>query len=41
VRSGPAHPVAFSSFSQQLRKRRKMQVNNGIPADQLVCDDLG
>ena len=32
-----AHPLAFGSFSQLLRKRRKMQVNNGIPADQLVC----
>ena len=34
--SGLAHLVAFGSFSQQLRKRRKMQVTNGIPADQLV-----
>jgi len=33
---GLAHPLAFGSFSQLLRKRRKMQVNNGIPADQLV-----
>ena len=32
-----AHPLAFGSFSQSLRKRvKKMQVNNGIPADQLV-----
>jgi Domain of unknown function (DUF397) len=36
VLSGLAHPLAFGSFSQYLRKRRKMQVNNGIPADQLV-----
>jgi hypothetical protein len=36
VLSGLAHPVAFGSFSQKLRKRRKMQVNNGVPADQLV-----
>ena len=36
VFSGLAHPLAFGSFSQYLRKRRKMQVNNGIPADQLV-----
>jgi hypothetical protein len=31
-----AHPLGFGSFSQLLRKRRKMQVNNGVPADQLV-----
>ena len=31
-----AHPLAFGSFSQSLRKRVKMQVNNGIPADRLV-----
>ena len=31
-----AHPLAFGSFSQPLRKRVKMQVNNGIPADRLV-----
>jgi hypothetical protein len=36
VLSGLAHPLAFGSFSQLLRKRRKMQVNNGIPADRLV-----
>jgi hypothetical protein len=36
VASGLAHPLAFGSFSQLLRKRRKMQVNNGVPADQLV-----
>jgi hypothetical protein len=36
VTSGLAHPLAFGSFSQLLRKRRKMQVNNGVPADQLV-----
>jgi uncharacterized protein DUF397 len=33
---GLAHPLTFGSFSQLLRKRRKMQVNNGVPADQLV-----
>jgi hypothetical protein len=36
VVSDLAHPLAFGSFSQLLRKRRKMQVNNGVPADQLV-----
>jgi Domain of unknown function (DUF397) len=36
VVSGLAHRLAFGSFSQLLRKRRKMQVNNGVPADQLV-----
>ena len=36
VLGGLAHLLAFGSFSQYLRKRRKMQVNNGIPADQLV-----
>jgi hypothetical protein len=36
VASGLAHSLVFGSFSQLLRKRRKMQVNNGIPADQLV-----
>jgi hypothetical protein len=32
VVSGLAHPLTFGSFSQLLRKRRKMQVNNGVPA---------
>jgi hypothetical protein len=36
VASGLAHPLAFGSFSQLLRKRRKMHVKNGVPADQLV-----
>jgi Domain of unknown function (DUF397) len=36
VLGGLAYPVAFGSFSQYRRKRREMQVNNGIPADQLV-----
>ena len=36
VFDGLVHPVAFGSFSRHLRKRWKMQVNNGIPADQLV-----
>ena len=36
VFDGLVHPVSFGSFSRHLRKRWKMQVNNGIPADQLV-----
>jgi hypothetical protein len=30
------HLAALVLFSRSMRKRRNMQVNNGIPADQLV-----
>jgi hypothetical protein len=35
VLSSLAHTVAFGSFPAP-EKRRKMQVNNGVPADQLI-----
>jgi hypothetical protein len=36
VVTGLRHPPALGFLSCELRKRRKMQASNGIPADQLV-----
>ena len=36
VLSGLAHLVAFGFLFPAPEKGRKMQINNGIPADQLV-----